>query len=83
MASAGAAGRQLREADLDGHFTHADAKEDEPPVSGESASDSDVQLTRAVEVLKSWTYFERLRNGENPSTLHARSKDEEPATATP
>jgi carboxyl-terminal processing protease len=79
--------RRLREADLEGHFTHEEA---EPTKSGdsESAGDgaankgSDLQLARALEVLKSWTYFERLRNEDAPATVHARSEPDEPAAAT-
>ena len=80
--------RRLREADLEGHFTHEEAeptKSDDPPAAdGRVASerDSDLQLARALEVLKSWTYFERLRNEEAPATIHARSEPEEPAAAT-
>jgi len=57
---------RIRERDLEGHFTQHDAtpqvEESEPaaelaPATGEG----DVQLARAVEVLKSWTYFERLK----------------------
>jgi carboxyl-terminal processing protease len=75
-------GRRVREADLEGHFTHEDADpSDEQEASSSREAGSDVQLARALEVLKSWTYFDRLRNAEKPSTLHARSQDEE-ATAT-
>ena len=67
--------RRVREADLEGHFTIEEADPDaapgdaEPTPEGEapgaeadSAVDDaeDVQLTRALEVLKSWSYFERL-----------------------
>ena len=80
--------RRLREADLEGHFTHEDAErakpDDSPAADGRPASDhdSDLQLARALEVLKSWTYFERLRNEDAPATIHARSEQEEPAAAT-
>ena len=66
--------RRVREADLEGHFTHEDA---EPGASGSAAGDAgtgdasadppeaappdDLQLHRALEVLKSWDYFDRLR----------------------
>jgi carboxyl-terminal processing protease len=60
--------RRLRERDLEGHFTHEDA-EPEAPVEADPAAvledgeePEDVQLVRALEVLKSWAYFERLRD---------------------
>jgi carboxyl-terminal processing protease len=67
--------RRLRERDLEGHFTQEDAdpagagtEAPEAPEAGEGAEPEaeaapaqDVQLARAVEVLKSWSYFERLR----------------------
>jgi carboxyl-terminal processing protease len=76
--------RRLRERDLEGHFTHGEAQpgveepaaepddeqvatELEAPPEGE-----DVQLARAVEVLKSWTYFERLRESGAPGSMQAR-----------
>ena len=62
----GAAPRQLRERDLEGHFTHEDAEPgseaDESAAAEPSREGEDVQLVRAVEVLKSWAYFERLRD---------------------
>ncbi len=64
-------GRRVRERDLQGHFTHEQADpesaepEDAAPGSGESEGQSeeetDVQLNRGIEVLKSWTYFHDLR----------------------
>lgn len=48
-----------------------------------AANDGDPQLARALEVLKSWTYFERLKQEENPATIHAKSTEEETAVATP
>jgi carboxyl-terminal processing protease len=80
--------RRLREADLEGHFTHESAEpaksDDSPAADGPMAADqdSDLQLVRALEVLKSWTYFERLRKETAPATIHARSEQEEPAAAT-
>ena len=39
---------------------------------------ADVQLTRALEVLKSWTYFDHLRgDGADPS-LQARAAETTP-----
>lgn len=84
--------RRLRERDLEGHFTHDDAEPD-TPASGEepaeeeetpteleaAAEGEDVQLARAVEVLKSWTYFERLRGPDGQPSMQARAA--EPAEA--
>jgi carboxyl-terminal processing protease len=90
--------RRMREADLDGHFTHRDADpaagdegSDEPDTGADedgtdpeadAGEDEDLQLARALEVLKSWTYFERLKQEENPATVHALSTEEETAAAT-
>jgi carboxyl-terminal processing protease len=71
--------RRLREADLEGHFTHSEA---EPEASSgdamekldEAAAETrDVQLARALEVLKSWTYFERL-NVDRSASMQARAE---------
>jgi carboxyl-terminal processing protease len=63
--------RAIRERDLEGHFGPRGGAEEPgpeaapgeaaagPPEAGEAPEDR--QLARAVEVLKSWTYFERLR----------------------
>ena len=82
--------RRLREGDLEGHFTHDEAEpgaappgpapvtpEGEEPV----AEGADVQLARALEVLKSWTYFERMR-GAPGEGLQARA-DAKAAPAPP
>jgi len=70
VAAADAATRRLRERDLEGHFTQEDANPDQPEVEEEVVAseslDTDVQLARALEVLKSWTYFERLRTADPP-----------------
>jgi len=86
--------RRMRERDLEGHFRHQDAEpsgeeedadeeEDEVslelPADGDSATD--IQLARALEVLKSWTYFERLR-GET-GQMQARAPETPSATPTP
>jgi carboxyl-terminal processing protease len=62
------ASRRLRERDLQGHFTHEEAEPgdaEDQAAAGSQEDDSegsgDVQLTRAIEVLKSWKYFEGLR----------------------
>jgi carboxyl-terminal processing protease len=69
--------RRLREADLEGHFTHEEAAPGQAPKPEVSESgeplDSDVQLARALEVLKSWTYFERLKRGSDASSVQARA----------
>jgi carboxyl-terminal processing protease len=86
LASAGESprARAIRERDLEGHFEHGpdstgDGAPDVPeaaPEAGEgppapAAEGEDVQLTRAVEVLKSWTYFERLRDAPPPGPAQA------------
>jgi carboxyl-terminal processing protease len=76
-AEAGPSNR-LRESDLEGHFRHKDAdpnspeppetpgnlEELDPGTPVPEAEAGDVQLARALEVLKSWTYFEKLRGSE-------------------
>jgi carboxyl-terminal processing protease len=86
--------RRMREADLDRHFTHEDAEpgagrgdsDDEDAVDDDLAIDAaegeDIQLARALEVLKSWTYFERLRQEDDAATVHALSAEDEPTAAT-
>ena len=75
----GAEQRRLREADLEGHITHEEAAPGHPPEpespEGRQTLDSDVQLARALEVLKSWTYFERLKRGSDASSVQARAVD--------
>jgi carboxyl-terminal processing protease len=58
----------LRERDLEGHFEHSVAepgapedKEEEPAVLEKGDGKEDLQLARGLEVLKSWTYFEKLQ----------------------
>jgi carboxyl-terminal processing protease len=63
--------RAIRERDLERHFTQERAAPPEPdedseetPVAEPPAAPGepgDLQLSRAVEVLKSWTYFDKLR----------------------
>jgi carboxyl-terminal processing protease len=68
--------RRLRESDLEGHFTQEDAdpagEAGDPEV--EESEEVDVQLARALEVLKSWTYFERLREQRDAASLQARAE---------
>ncbi|MCH8133953.1 MAG: S41 family peptidase [Myxococcales bacterium] len=62
---------RVRERDLDGHFTH-DETGAEQLADVEVEVQSDVQLARALEVLKSWAYFDRLREYESPASVQAR-----------
>ncbi len=71
--------RRLRERDLEGHFTQEEADPGAGPEGEGSAEETDVQLARAVEVLKSWTYFERLR-GDESEALQARAPTAPPET---
>ena len=65
----------VRERDLRGHLANPEKGSRE-----ESESESeDLQLARAVEVLKSWTYFDRLRESA-PSQAAVNPATE---TATP
>jgi len=95
-AEAGASNR-LRESDLEGHFRHQDAEPDSPAeeekpehledldpgtaIPETEAEGSDIQLARALEVLKSWTYFEKLRGSEPQQ--QARAPKAEPESPTP
>jgi carboxyl-terminal processing protease len=81
--------RRMREIDLEGHFTQGDAdpeavtderpdaidepEDEEFEVSDDEASDH--QLDRAVEVLKSWTYFENLRENRPAPSLQAKAPE--------
>lgn len=69
---------RIRERDLDGHFTHSEAEPGSKSRDSASRTGEDVQLARAMEVLKSWTYFERLK--QEPSgeaSLQASAVDPE------
>ncbi len=86
-AQEGGAFQAFREEDLEGHFTQEDAAPDSEgesdPEEGAAADlKSDVQLTRAVEVLKSWTYFDRLRDAR-AETVQVRSADAAGELPTP
>jgi carboxyl-terminal processing protease len=66
---------RFREEDLEGHFTQEEAvpesrEDSDPEDEEEAAADlaNDIQLARALEVLKSWTYFDRLRTARAEST---------------
>ena len=92
LAAGEALPQAIRERDLEGHFEQGGRHEarEAPPaetdggtpaaVPGEGA---DVQLARAVEVLKSWTYFERLRDAPPPPARAAQTPAEAPASETP
>ena len=74
--------RRIRERDLEGHFTQEEADPEGGdqgviPEAGKSEP-SDLQLARALEVLKSWTYFERLRRDREATTVQARAADSTP-----
>jgi carboxyl-terminal processing protease len=79
-AEEGAASR-IRERDLEGHFTQEDAAREAEPseeiASAPAAEEADVQLARAVEVLKSWTYFERLKQAPE-APVQARVEEGKP-----
>jgi carboxyl-terminal processing protease len=62
--------QRAREKDLQGHFTQEDAKDQEEKDVQEEGEDMgkgdakdlpDPQLTRSLEVLKSWIYFDRFQ----------------------
>ena len=70
--------RRVREKDLERHFTQEDAAPEEsieltPNASGAEGYGDDVQLARAVDVLKSWTYFEKLERGRGEATVQAKA----------
>ncbi len=76
--------RRMREADLEGHFTQGDADPDAAAEAEDEASETlddeaaDHQLDRAVEVLKSWTYFDRLRQNRPTPSLQAKLPETTP-----
>ena len=58
--------QRVRERDLQGHFTHEQADPDAAPTETEETPPGDApdaQLSRGIEVLKSWTYFQDLSPG--------------------
>ncbi|MGH0038065.1 MAG: S41 family peptidase [Myxococcota bacterium] len=75
-------GRRIRERDLEGHLLNEGSESEEPPgAEGEggdpsaAAPEEDIQLARALEVLKSWTYFERLRRTpDTGAAMQARAE---------
>ncbi|MBW2418565.1 MAG: S41 family peptidase [Deltaproteobacteria bacterium] len=76
--------RRVRERDLEGHFTHEEADPDAAPAEGEGEegdeakadddADIDPQLERGLEVLKSWSYFERLRRGRDDEAVTVQAE---------
>ena len=75
---------RIRERDLEGHFTQGDAAPKTQREAPESllpeqqlAGEGDVPLARAVEVLKSWTYFERLKRAPD-APVQARAEEAKP-----
>jgi len=88
-AAEGSEAQRLREADLEGHITQEDAATPEeaapdPERVAEQEEAVDVQLARAIEVLKSWTYFERLRElRADEGSLQARAAGEAAAKDAP
>jgi len=56
---------RIREQDLEGHLTQGGAEPqsgaDEASLEVPPAAESDLQLDRALEILKTWSYFERLK----------------------
>src|SRR5262245_41650028 len=95
-AEAGGPSNRLRESDLEGHFRHRDAEPDAPdlppnpkiqeidpgvPAPEPEGDSTDIQLARAVEVLKSWTYFEKLKGSEPQQ--QARAPEAESGIDTP
>jgi hypothetical protein len=75
----------MRERDLERHFQHRDAEPGPSPApapplplpegepsAGAGGEKVDLQLARGLEVLKSWTYFERLRHGGTAEAAAAR-----------
>jgi carboxyl-terminal processing protease len=77
---------QFREEDLEGHFTQEEAvpeseSDSDPEEDAAAEMKRDVQLTRAIEVLKSWTYFDQLRKAraESESIRSAEAAGDAPA----
>jgi carboxyl-terminal processing protease len=92
LAAGEAIPQAIRERDLEGHFEQGGSHEarEAPPAETDGGTPAavpgegvDVQLARAVEVLKSWTYFERLRDAPPPPARAAQTPAEAPASETP
>jgi carboxyl-terminal processing protease len=74
--------RRIREADLEGHFTQSEAStttdEIDPAEIAEAPKAEDLQLTRALEVLKSWAYFDHMRGTRPEAPMQARAEEAAP-----
>jgi carboxyl-terminal processing protease len=84
--------QHLRERDLEGHFRHedtdpeADLPESEPDADASEALEDDApdrQLARAVEVLKSFTYFEHMRWDDEAASLQAHAQQAQSSSGKP
>jgi len=85
--------RRIRERDLQGHFTQeeadpegvaGEAEEPEPEQDAEPSRLDDPYVRRALEVLKSWNYFEGLRpSGGSPIVAVEVETDVEEVEAVP
>lgn len=66
--------KRMRERDLEGHFTQEEADPEDAGPSGETPGEEqqgefvDAPLERALEVLKSWRYFDQLRSPQEVAT---------------
>ena len=76
---------RIREQDLEGHFTQQQAAPQAPKAGSQSllpeqqlAGEGDAPLARAVEVLKSWTYFERLKRAPDAPVQASVSGEAKP-----
>jgi carboxyl-terminal processing protease len=72
--------RRVREKDLEHHFTQEDAAPQEsielgPGTTAAEGYGDDVQLGRAVELLKSRNYFEKLDRGRSEASLQAKAPE--------
>jgi hypothetical protein len=71
----------VRESDLERHFTQSDANSDESESTEDDEAEepeeeeNDPQLTRALEVLKSWNYFDGLRASRPATPLQAKAPE--------
>ncbi len=83
--------QRLREKDLKGHFTQEEAVGDQGEAdAGDDGEETppDLQLDRGLEVLKSWSYFERLQTNRlgmtSKLTIEAEAASEaDPTPADP
>ena len=81
--------RRVRESDLQGHITHEAADPEATDADDEEDAEEielpDLQLDRALEVLKSWTYFQRLGEERLGGSVQvdATRAAEAPTTAAP